>query len=94
MAIQLSPEQENRIQALVKGKYRDSPEKVLDAALAIVELKALRFEGTQEEFDALMIEGHNSGEGEEINDEFWDRLKAETDRMAAEHESRKVTREA
>jgi Arc/MetJ-type ribon-helix-helix transcriptional regulator len=94
MAIQLSPEQESRIQALVEKGFRDSPEKVLDHLLRCAELEEIGFEGTPGEFDALMLEGLDSGEGEEINDDFWNRVEAETDRMAAEHAARKLTREA
>ena len=32
----------------------------------------------------------NSGEPIEADDAFWNRLRAETDRMAAEHQARKV----
>ena len=93
MAIQLSPEQESRIQSLVEKKYRESPEKVLDAALRYAELEALGFEGSPEEFDALMLEGLNSGPGEDM-DVVWPRIVAETDRMAAEHQARKLARES
>jgi len=94
MAIQLSPEQESRIQSLVEKGFRESPAEVLDYLLRYAELEEIGFEGTPEEFDALMLEGLNSGEGEEITDEFWNRIEAETDQMAAEHAARKQTREA
>jgi Arc/MetJ-type ribon-helix-helix transcriptional regulator len=94
MAIQLSPEQESRIQSLVKHKFRESPEKVVNAALDAAELESIGWEGTKEELQALIQEGLNSGEGEDLDDGFWDRLKMETDRMAAEHEASKVSREA
>ena len=92
MAIQLSPEQESRIQALVDKGFRESPEKVLDHLLRCAELEEIGFEGTPEEFDALMLEGLNSGEGEDF-DVVWPRIVAETDRMAAEHAARKIARE-
>ena len=93
MAMQLSPEQESRIQSLVEKGFRESPEKVLDHVLRYAELEAIGFEGSPEEFDALMLEGLNSGEGEDL-DVVWPRIVKETDRMAAEHQARKLARES
>ena len=35
------------------------------------------------------LEGLNSGEPVEADETFWNRLKAETDKMATEHHARK-----
>jgi hypothetical protein len=93
MAIQLSPEQESEIQSLVERGFRDSPEKVLDRALALAGLEAIGFEGTPEELEALILEGRNSGPGEDF-EVVWPRIVAETDRMLAEHQARKLARES
>lgn len=89
MAIQLTPEQEQRIQAVVKAGAYDSTEEALDAALAAVEVAAAPgFEGTQEELEQLLAEGLDSGEPVEADAAFWTRLRADTDRMVAEHQIR------
>jgi Arc/MetJ-type ribon-helix-helix transcriptional regulator len=89
MAIQLTPEQEQRIQAVVDTGAYHSAEEALNAALAVVETAASpAFDGTQEEFDTLLQEGLTSGEPIEAN-AFWNRLRAETERMAAEHQTLK-----
>ncbi len=70
------------------GAYR-SAEEALDAALAAVETAAAPdFEGSQEELEELLLEGLNSGEPAEADESFWNRLKAETDAIAAEHLAR------
>ena len=90
MAIQLTPEQEQRIQAVVKAGAYPSTEEALDAAVAAVEAAvAPGFEGKQEELEELLLEGLNSGQPVEADEAFWNRLTAETDRMAAEHQARK-----
>jgi Arc/MetJ-type ribon-helix-helix transcriptional regulator len=90
MALQLTPEQERRIQAVVNaGAYR-STEEALNAALAVVETVAVPdFEGTPDELETLLTEGLKSGEPIEADEAFWNRLTMETDRMAAEHGKRK-----
>jgi Arc/MetJ-type ribon-helix-helix transcriptional regulator len=90
MPLQLTPEQERRIQAVVNaGAYR-STEEALNAALAVVETAAVPdFEGAHDELDTLLLEGLDSGEPVEADDAFWDRLTRETDRMAAEDGTRK-----
>ena len=89
MAIQLTPEQEQRIQAVVSAGAYPSPEEALDAAVAAVEIAAAPgFEGTREELEALLAEGLNSGDPIEANEAFWNRLRAQTDQMAAEHQAR------
>jgi len=90
MAIQLTPEQEQRIQAVVNAGAYPSAEEALNAAVAAVETATTPgFEGTQEELETLLLEGLNSGEPIETSDAFWNRLRSETDRMAAEHRARK-----
>ena len=90
MSIQLTPEQERRIQAVVNaGAYR-STEEALNAALAVVETVAVPdFEGTHDELEALLLDGLRSGEPVEADDAFWSCLTNKTDRMAAEHGTRK-----
>jgi hypothetical protein len=89
MAIQLTPEQEQRIQAVVKAGAYPSTEEALDAAVAAVEIAATPgFEGTPEELEALLAEGLNSCEPIEANETFWNRLTAETDQMVADHRAR------
>jgi len=90
MAIQLTPEQERRIQAVVKAGAYPPAEEALNAAVAVVETAAAPgFEGTPDELETLLLEGLNSGEPIEAHDAFWNRLRAEIDRMAAEHHAQK-----
>ena len=84
MAIQLTPEQEQQIQAVVNAGAYPSAEEALDAAVAAVEIAAAPgFDGTQEELEILLAEGLNSGEPIEANATFWNRLTTETDQMIA-----------
>ncbi|SPE37762.1 hypothetical protein SBA6_760008 [Candidatus Sulfopaludibacter sp. SbA6] len=88
--MQLTPEQERRIQSFVDSGLYSSPADVVDAALAAVEQQATPdFEGSQQELEALLREGLNSGEPVEADEAFWNRLTVETDRMMAEHGARK-----
>jgi len=90
MTIQLTPEQERRIQSFVDSGLYSSTAEVVDAALAAVEQEATPgFEGSQEELEALLLEGLHSGEPVEADEAFWNRLRAETSRMAAEHQAPK-----
>lgn len=90
MAIQLTPEQEQRIQAVVRAGAYPSTEEALDAAVAAVETAAAPgFEGTQEELEELLLEGLNSGQPVEADEAFWNRLTTDTDRIVAEHQPRK-----
>ena len=58
MAIQLTPKQEQRLQAAVKAGGYTSTEEALDAALAVVEQAAAHdFEGTPEEPESLLVAG-------------------------------------
>jgi Arc/MetJ-type ribon-helix-helix transcriptional regulator len=84
MAIQLTPEQEQRIQAVVSAGAYASTEEALDAALAVVETAAARdFEGAQEELERLLMEGASSKELSE--DDFWNSADRETNAMLAAH---------
>ena len=90
MSIQLTPDQERRVQSFVDSGLYTSAQDVVDAALAAVEQLATHgFDGTQEELEELLLDGLNSGEPIEADESFWSRLKAETDGMVAEHEVRK-----
>lgn len=89
MAIQLTPEQEQRINAVVNTGAYPSAEEALDAAVAAVEsVAAPEFEGTRKELDALLAEGLNFGEPVEADEAFWERLTEKTDRMVNEHQVR------
>ena len=86
MAIQLTPEQEQRIQAVVSTGAYGSTKDALDAAVTAVEtLAAPDFEGGQEDLLDLLTEGINSGEPIEVDHAFWDRLSGTTDRMIADY---------
>ena len=90
MAIQLTPEQERRIQAVVNAGAYSSTEKALDAAVAALEIAAAPdFEGTKEELEQLLLEGLDSGDPVEADEVFWNRLRAETDQMVTEHQALK-----
>jgi Arc/MetJ-type ribon-helix-helix transcriptional regulator len=83
MTIQLTPEQERRIHAVISRGSYDSVEEVMDAALAAVELGAVPgFAGTQEDLNTLLAEGLASKELTE--DEFWGSVNKQTDAMLAE----------
>ena len=63
MTIQLTPEQERRVRAVIKGGAYESIEEVVEAGLAAVEQRtAPGFEGTPEGLDALLAEGLASRE--------------------------------
>jgi len=86
MAIQLTPEQERRVQAVVRRGAYQSAEEVVEAALAAVEQRALPgFAGTPQELDALLAEGLASKQLAE--DEFWASVNQEVGALLAEHKS-------
>ena len=86
MAIQLTPEQERRVQGVLNLGAYESVEEVVDAALAAVEQRAVPgFAGTPEELDSLLAEGLASKELSE--DEFWGSVNARTDALVAGHKS-------
>ena len=77
MAMQLTPEQESRLKAVVKSGAYLSTEEALNAALAAVEETAGHdFDGSQEELAGLLLVGLASGELSE--NEFWHSVDAQT----------------
>jgi len=90
LSMQLTPEQEQRIQAVVDAGAYSSAEEALNTAVAAVEIVAAPgFEGTQQELDQLLLEGLNSGGSIEADETFWNRLRTKTDEMITEHQTRK-----
>ncbi len=86
MTIHLTPEQERRIQDVIRRAGYGSLEEVVEAALTAVEQRMVRgFAGPQEELDALLAEGLASDRLEEP--EFWDAVSQQTDSMLAEHKA-------
>jgi Arc/MetJ-type ribon-helix-helix transcriptional regulator len=84
MTINLTPEQERRVQAVLQRGAYDSVEEVVEAALAAVEQRSVPgFEGTKEDLERLLAEGLASKEISE--DEFWDSLNRETDALLNDH---------
>jgi Arc/MetJ-type ribon-helix-helix transcriptional regulator len=86
MAIQLTPEQEHRLQAVVDAGVYPSAEEALNAALVVVEDAAAHdFEGTQEELENLLKDGLAS---EELSEgEFWHSVDSQTTAMLAASKS-------
>lgn len=63
MTINLTPEQESRLQAIMSWGAYASVEEVVEAALAAVEQRTLPgFAGTPDQLDALLAEGLAFGE--------------------------------
>jgi Arc/MetJ-type ribon-helix-helix transcriptional regulator len=86
MTIHLTPEQERRIQAVIRRGGYGSLEEVVEAALTAVEQRTVPgFTGTREEFDSLLAEGLASEQLKE--DEFWSSVNRQTDTMLADHKS-------
>jgi Arc/MetJ-type ribon-helix-helix transcriptional regulator len=84
MAIQLTPEQEQRIQAIVNAGAYLSAEEALDAAVAAVESAAAPgFEGSQEDLGGLLMAGEASKVLSE--EEFWNSVDDETSAILAAH---------
>ena len=84
MAIQLTPEQEMRIQAVVNAGAYPSAQDALDAAVTAVEIAAAPgFEGSEEELEQALVQGMASRELSE--EEFWDSVEQETSVMLAAH---------
>jgi Arc/MetJ-type ribon-helix-helix transcriptional regulator len=80
MSIQLTPEQEQRIQAIVDAGVYPSAREALDAAVAAVEIVAApKFEGPEEEIEELLLVGLASKELSE--EEFRDSVDNETGAM-------------
>ncbi len=88
LPIQLTLEQEQRLEAVVNSGAYPTTEAALNAALSVVEQTAwCGFEGSDEELEALLLEGLNSGESTDGED-VWQRIRAQTDVMLAEHKAR------
>lgn len=81
MAIQLTPDQEKRIQAIVNAGAYPSAQEALDAAVAAVEIAAT----PGFDLEALLMEGMD---GKSLSEEeFWTSVDRETDAMLAAHRS-------
>ena len=86
MTIQLTPEQEMRIKAVLSHGVYESVEQVVEAALIAVEQRVVPgFTGTQAELDNLLAEGMASKEMTES--EFWDSVNLRSDAMLREHKA-------
>ena len=86
MTINLTPEQERRLQAVLSRGAYESVEEVVDAALAAVEQRTLPgFAGMPDELEALLAEGLAS---KELTDtDFSDSVNKRTDILLAEHKT-------
>jgi hypothetical protein len=79
MAMQLTPEQENCIKAVVSTGGYASAEEAIDAAVVAVETAAaVDFDGMPGELERLLIEGLNSPKISE--EEFWTSVDRDTSR--------------
>jgi hypothetical protein len=77
MIIHLTPEQEQRVQAVLSRGVYESVEEVVDAALAAVEQRTVPgFAGTPDELDAMLAEGLVSKATPEA--EFWGSVNKQT----------------
>jgi Arc/MetJ-type ribon-helix-helix transcriptional regulator len=86
MTINLTPEQESRLQTIMSRGAYGSVEEVVEAALAAVEQRTLPgFAGTPEELDVLLAEGLASKELTET--EFWGSVNKRTDALLADYKT-------
>jgi Arc/MetJ-type ribon-helix-helix transcriptional regulator len=86
MTINLTPEQESRLQAIMSRGAYASVEEVVEAALAAVEQRTLPgFAGTPDELDVLLSEGLASQEFAEAD--FWNTVNQRIDGLRAQHKS-------
>jgi Arc/MetJ-type ribon-helix-helix transcriptional regulator len=86
MMINLTPEQEQKIQKMISDGAYDSVEQVVDAALVAVEQATVPgFEGSQQELEALLAEGLASKMLTE--EEFWSSVRRRTDEVRAEYKA-------
>ena len=84
MAIQLTEDQERRIQVVIKLGAYESVDDVVDAALAGVEQRVMSdFDGADGELGSLLSSGLASSELDET--EFWNSVNSRTDALLAEH---------
>ena len=86
MAIQLTPDQEQRVQAVIgRGSY-DSVDDVMEAALVALEQRTTAaLDGTEAELEFLLAEGLRSRELTES--EFRDSVDTRKDAMLADRRS-------
>jgi Arc/MetJ-type ribon-helix-helix transcriptional regulator len=86
MTIRLTPDQEQRLQAVIRRGSYESIDQVVEAALAAVEQRSIAaFDGITEEMEALLADGLASKELTES--EFWESVDIRTDAMLVEHQS-------
>lgn len=84
--IHLTPEQERRVQSVIRRGAYDSVEEVVEAALTAVEQRTVPgFAGTPEELDTLLAEGLASKELSES--EFWGAVNGQTDALVGERKT-------
>jgi hypothetical protein len=82
VTINLTTEQERRLQAEMSRRTYESVEKVVDAALAAVKQRTLpALAGTPDELDALLAKGLASKELTETD--FWDSVNKRRDILLA-----------
>jgi Arc/MetJ-type ribon-helix-helix transcriptional regulator len=86
MTINLTPEQESRLQAIMSRGAYASVEEVVEAALVAVEQRTLPgFAGTPDELDTLLSEGLASEEFAEAD--FWSSVNQRIDGLQTKHKS-------
>lgn len=87
MTVHLTTEQERRIQAIIHSGAYGTVHDVMDAAIAVVEQRAVPgFDGIEAELEALLLAGLDSPEFTE--DEFWSSVEHATNAMLAEQQAR------
>ena len=90
MTIDLTPDQEERLQAVMRRGAYKSVDDVLEAALVAVEQRTLPgFAGTQEQLDSLLLEGMASSELSET--EFWTVINNKTGSLLTNHKTSQGT---
>jgi len=84
MSIHLTPEQEKRVQAVLRQGSYDSVEEIVEAAVSAVEQRAKPgFRGSAAELDSLLAEGLASNPVSE--NDFWSGVDRDTNTMLSEH---------
>jgi len=87
MAIELTPEQERRVRAVLSRGSYESIDEAMEAALTALEQRSIPgFVGTKEELDSLLAEGLASERLAE--DEFWNSVNKQTNALLAERDAR------
>jgi Arc/MetJ-type ribon-helix-helix transcriptional regulator len=88
MAVLLTPDQEQRIQAIVHSGAYESARDVVEAAITALEQRAEPyFQGDADELEALLLQGVASSELSD--DEFWNSVNRVTDAMLDAHDDHK-----